>query len=491
MPNQANAHEKLSMGLGKPIPPPLADPKDYIVEFDEDDPTHPYNWKTSTKLYTSILVCTGTFVAALASAIFAPGAKAASKEFGVSSEVGTLGTALFVLGFASGPLLWAPYSELQGRRWPLTIGMLAGGIFTVASAVAKDIQTLIICRFFAGVFAACQYTVVPGLLSDIYDNTYRGVANSVYALAVFGAPIMAPIIGGFINASSLGWRWTLYIPAILSFVNGGISLFFLRETYAPCILSAKAAVLRRQTGNWAIRARHELIELNMRHLFEKYFSRPVRMLITEPIILLVSLYMAFIYGLVYCLLGAYPYVFEEIYGISPGLSDLPFLGLLLGQVLAVAFVLTLHPSWVKKLANHDGKAPVPEWRLRPTLFGAPIFAIGLFWFGWTGFTPKIHWAFPTVAGIFIGFGNVAVFLPCFNYIVDAYLPLAASAVAANIMTRSAVAAGFPLFSRQMFQNMGVQWAGTLLGGLAAIMIPIPYLFRIYGPWLRGKSKILH
>jgi DHA1 family multidrug resistance protein-like MFS transporter len=65
---------------------------------------------------------------------------------------------------------------------------------------------------------------------------------------------------------------------------------------------------------------------------------------------------------------------------------------------------------------------------------------------------------------------------------------AASAVAANIILRSAVAAGFPLFSRQMFQNMGIQWAGTLLGCLAAIMIPIPIVFRAYGPMLRRKSK---
>ena len=66
---------------------------------------------------------------------------------------------------------------------------------------------------------------------------------------------------------------------------------------------------------------------------------------------------------------------------------------------------------------------------------------------------------------------------------------AASTVAANIILRSAVAAGFPLFSRQMFQNMGIQWAGTLLGSLSAMMIPIPIIVRAYGPWLRGKSKV--
>ena len=67
---------------------------------------------------------------------------------------------------------------------------------------------------------------------------------------------------------------------------------------------------------------------------------------------------------------------------------------------------------------------------------------------------------------------------------------AASTVAANIMLRSAIAAGFPLFSRQMFANLGVQWAGTLLALIAAIMIPIPVGLRFYGPSLRKRSKML-
>lgn len=425
----------------------------------------------------------------LTSAIFAPAINSASKEFGVGSVVGTLGTTLYVLGFASGPLIWAPWSELHGRKWPLTISMLIGAIFTIASGLAKDIQTLIICRFFAGVCGAGQLTVVPGVLADIYDNTHRGVAISLYALTVFVGPFTAPFTGGFIVSSSLGWRWTLYIPAFLSFANGGISFFFLRETFAPCLLIAKAAAIRRQTNNWSVHAQHERIEVDPRELIDKYFTRPLKMLIMEPIILLVSLYMSFIYGLVYCLLEAYPYVFEEIYGFPPGVSGLPFIGLIIGQVLGCGLILSLQASYAKKLVENKN-VPVPEWRLVPALLGAPVFTIGIFWFGWTGFTPNIHWAAPTVAGIFIGFGVLCVFLPCFNYLVDSYLPLAASTVAANIILRSSVAAGFPLFSKQMFKNMGVQWASTLLGCLAMIMIPIPFAFRVYGPRLRRKSKFL-
>ena len=296
----------------------------------------------------------------------------------MGTEVGSLGTTLYVLGFASGPLIWAPISELKGRKWPLTISMLIGGIFTIASAVAKDIQTLIICRFFAGVCGASQLTVVPGVLADVYDNTYRGVAISVYALTVFGGPFTAPFVGGFIASSYLGWRWTLYIPATLSLANGVTSLLFLKETYAPCLLIAKAVAIRKATNNWGIHAKQEEVKMDLADLVDKYFTRPLKLLFTEPIILAISLYMSFIYGLVYALLEAYPYVFEQIYGMTPGIAGLTFIGLIIGVLLALGFILSQHVTYRRKLIENDN-VPVPEWRLRPTILGAPVFTVGLFW----------------------------------------------------------------------------------------------------------------
>jgi DHA1 family multidrug resistance protein-like MFS transporter len=390
--------EKPSIGAGKPFPDALPSSDDYLVEFEGvDDPYHPQNRKISTKyapndplrlsqhvlttytrLFTSCLVCSGTLIVSLTSAIFAPGINKASKEFNVGTEVGALGTTLCVLGFASGPLIWAPISEIRGRKWPLTIGMLGGGIFTIASAVAKDIQTLIICRFFTGLFGASQFTVVPGVLADLYNNSTRGVAMSLYSLTVFIGPFVAPFTGGFIASSSLGWRWTLYIPAILSLVNGAISVLFLDETYPPCLLVAKAAAIRKESGNWGIHAKQERVEIDAADLLEKYFTRPVRLLFTEPIILVLSMYMSFIYGLVYALLEAYPYVFESVYGMSPGIAGLMFIGLMIGVLLANAIILLQQVTYARKLEENKGVA-VPEWRLGPTLLGAPVFTIGLFW----------------------------------------------------------------------------------------------------------------
>ncbi|GLB10811.1 hypothetical protein AtubIFM57258_007223 [Aspergillus tubingensis] len=450
----------LSMGQGKAFPPPLPNREDYVVDFDgPDDPQHPLNWPLFTKILISTIACFGTFIPSFASGVFAPGSAAAAKSFNVGSEVGILGTSLFVLGFAAGPVIWAPASELFGRRWPLTLGILGGAVFTIASAVAKDIQTLIICRFFAGMFGASPLAVVPAVLSDIWNNSHRGAAISLYAILVF----------------LVGFAW------------GGICILFLKETYASCLLVSKAATLRQQTGNWGIHAKQEEVEVDIQQLIQKYFTRPLRMLVTEPIVLVISLYMSFIYGIVYALLEAYPYVFESVHGMGPGVNGLPFIGLIIGQMAACGFVLSQHSAYVKKLAANNN-VPIPEWRLNSVVVGAPVFTIGIFWFSWTGFTASVHWMAPTAAGVLIGFGILSIFLPCFNYLVDSFLPVAASTVAANIILRSSVAAGFPLFSKQMFANLGVQWAGTLLGCLSAVMIPIPFLFRAYGPRLRGEGK---
>lgn len=283
-----------------------------------------------------------------------------------------------MLGFFLGPIIWAPGSEVIGRRWPLFLGMLGLSIFTIGAATSTNIQTLIICRFFSGVCGVSPLCVVPGILADMYNNTYRGVAVTLYALTIFLGPLMAPFMGGYISMSSMGWRWTLYIPAILGFLNSLSILVFVQESYAPLILVDKAVQIRKNTGNWAIHAKQERIEFNPRDMIQKYFTRPIRMLFTEPIVFLVSMYMSFIYGIIYALLIAYPFVFEEIYNMNPGERGLPFIGLIVGVVGSIIIILALHGSYGKKLAANNG-VPIPEWRLDYPIIGAPLFAVGLFW----------------------------------------------------------------------------------------------------------------
>lgn len=363
-----------------------------------------------------------TLIASFGSSIFSVAIADVAAIYGVSTEVGVLGVSLYVVGFATGPILWAPMSELRGRRLPLIIAMFGFTIFQFAVATAKDLQTVMICRFFGGFFGACPLAVVAAVFSDIFDNRVRGVAITLFAATVFTGPLFAPFIGGFIVDSYLGWRWTEYLCGIMGASSLIIDVLWLEETYPPVVLIEKASELRRRTKNWGIHAKQEEIEVDIGELIKKNFSRPLRILVTEPIVLLLSIYMAFIYGLLYLFLTAYPIVFQGIHGFNKGVGGLPYFGMIIGQLLAGVFILLTQPWYNRKLDSNNG-IPIPEWRLPPVIAGGAAFALGLFWFGWTGYTADIHWIVPTLSGLLTGFGLLSIFLQALNYIVDAYLLL--------------------------------------------------------------------
>ena len=371
-----------NFGAGKPYPPALPSQEDYVVEFDgPDDPMHSQNWPFKKKVVTAVMLAFTTLTASFTSSIFSNATQPMSAEFHVGFEVGLLGTSFYVLGFAFGPTLWAPLSELRGRKLPLVIGMFGFSVFTIAVATSKDIQTALISRFFAGFFGACPLAVVAAVFSDLFDNKTRGIAITIFSICVFCAPFLAPFIGGFIVESYLGWRWTEYLPAIMGFFATFCNIFFLEETYPPVILVEKAADLRRRTKNWGIHAKQEEIEVDLRELVTKNFTRPLRILFTEPIVLLLSIYMSFIYGLLYMALGSYPIVFVGVHGMSAGVAGLCFFGMIIGQVIAGIVVLIQQPWYIRKLEANNG-IPVPEWRLPSVMAGGISFTIGLFWFGW-------------------------------------------------------------------------------------------------------------
>ena len=132
--------------------------------------------------------------------------------------------------------------------------------------------------------------------------------------------------------------------------------------------------------------------------------------------------MAFIYGLLYLFLTAYPIAFQQIRGFNPGVGGLPFFGMVIGMVLAGAYVLSGQAAYLRKLEANGG-IPIPEWRLPPVIIGGVSFTAGLFWFGWTGYKASIHWIVPTLSGLLTGFGLLSIFLQSLNYLVDAYLML--------------------------------------------------------------------
>jgi len=458
-----------------------------LIDWDgPDDPENPQNFSRGYKWFITIVLGFVTFCITFASSVFSTATRATAEHFGVSNEVMVLGTSLFVLGFAVGPPIWGPLSELYGRKYPLFFGFFVFAIFQIPVAVAQNLQTVMLCRFFGGVFGSAPLGIVGGQLTDFWGPLDRGVAITTFAGATFIGPVAGPIVGGFIVQSHLGWRWTEYITAIMGFSFGIIGFLCVPETFAPILLSRRAAKIRFATKNWAIHAKIDEQQIDFKSIAEKYLLRPFAMLLKEPILDLVTLYMAIIYGCLYLFFEAYPIAFQEQRGWNSGVGALPFISITIGVVLGGSIIIyTTKTRFTRKFEKHGHV--VPEERLIPMIIGGFLFPAGMFWFAWTS-SPNITWVPQVIAGIPIGAGVLMIFLQGLNYIIDVYLMYANSAIAANTLIRSTFGAGFPLFATAMYHTLGVNWATSLLGFITAALFPVPILFYFYGARIRKMSK---
>lgn len=177
--------------------------------------------------------------------------------------------------------------------------------------------------------------------------------------------------------------------------------------------------------------------------------RPIQMLITEPIVALVCLYVACEFATLFSFFAAFPLVFQGVYGFGIEDSGLVFLSLVVGCLLGALTVLLcdvfLYRPRAVKLSGHN--IP-PEFRLYPAMIGSIGLPIGLFWFAWTA-RVDIPWASPVVAIMVFAWGNLCVFVSTTQYIVDTYHGLTvASVMSANSLARYGLAAAFPLFTIQ-------------------------------------------
>jgi multidrug resistance protein len=409
------------------------------------------------------------------------------EEFQVSTEIITLGISLFVLGFAIGPLLWAPLSELYGRQIVFLISYGGFTAFNAGAAGARNIETLLLMRFFAGAFGSSPFTNAGGVIADVFSASERGLAMAIFALCPSLGPALGPIVGGFLGQSE-GWKWVEGLMAISSGFVWILVSITVPETYAPVLLHRRAAKLSQITGKvYRTAVDIEAGPISIIQAFSAAIARPFLLLFCEPIIFLLSIYMAIIYGTLYLLFGAYPIVYQQHRHWSEGIGGLAFLGVGLGMVIAIPFFGWLNTTYTKATQAADGRQPEPELRLPPAMVGAFAIPVGMFWFAWTNDT-DIHWMASVAAGLPFGFGMVLVFLSITNYLVDAYTIFAASALAANAVLRSLFGAAFPLFTRQMFDRLGIHWASTIPAFLAVVCIPFPFLIYKYGPVIRRRCR---
>jgi MFS family permease len=347
----------------------------FLVEFLENDPRDPMNWPDSKKWAITMTVAIATLAVAFVSSAYTGSTTQILEEFGCSQEVVTLGVSLFVLGFAIGPLLWAPLSELYGRQVLFCGTYAVLTAFNAGAAGANSIASLIVMRFFAGTFGASPLTNAGGVIADMFTASQRGLGTSIFAAAPFLGPVIGPIVGGF-TGENVGWRWVEGVMAIFTGVLWIFGSLFVPETYAPVILRRRAAELSKRTGHVYISIMEKQQgRTTVKDAFKKALARPWQLLFLEPIVLLISIYMAILYGTLYMLFGAFPIVYQQNRGWSQGIGGLAFLGVAVGMLIGVSYSIWDNKRYEKVEQEHGGEAP-PESRLPPGMVGAVALPIG-------------------------------------------------------------------------------------------------------------------
>ena len=243
--------------------------------------------------------------------------------------------------------------------------MFCLGLFSIGTATSRNAASIFITRFLSGLFGSAPVSNVAAALGDIWEAKARGTAVTFYAVAVVGGPTLGPVIGAALTANpDLGWRWSQYIQAIWTFAVFALGVFALPEMYAPVLLKFKAQRLRKETGNDKLFHPHETLKLDFKTMVTTHFSRPLLMLVTEPMVTCIALYASFVFALLYMTLEVFPIVFQEQRGYGPVVGSLPFIALFVGVLAAVVINLGNQPRYIR-IAEAAGGRPVPEARLPP------------------------------------------------------------------------------------------------------------------------------
>ena len=233
---------------------------------------------------------------------------------------------------------------------------------------------------------------------------------SVFAVAPFLGPTIGPIVGGFVG-ETIGWRWVEGVMAIFTGVIWIVGSLTIPETYAPVILKNRAAALEKLDGR-VYKSRIEISQGKKSHsqVFNTALSRPWVLLFREPIVFLLSIYMAIIYGTLYMMFSAFPVVFQQQRGWSQGVGGLAFIGVAVGMVSAAIYTIPDNNRYrrIEDIAVSRGaRGAPPEARLPPAMIGCVCIPIGLFIFAWTNY-PSIHWSVCIIFTAPFGFGMVLV-----------------------------------------------------------------------------------
>lgn len=245
-----------------------------------------------------------------------------SKHFHVSTQVARVGQMIFLIAYAFGSELWAPWSEEVGR-WPIMqLSLFFVNIWQLPCAFAPNFGTIIVCRFLGGLSSAGG-SVTLGMIADMWEPDDQQYAVAYIVLSSVTGSAIAPVIGGFVG-EYLSWRWNFWIQLILGATVEAIHLF-VPETRCSILVTREARKRRKSGENiWSAD------EIEGHHMTAKeimlIWARPFLMFAREPIVRWLSILSGFSDALIFTFLSSYRPVFKQwgFGSVRIGLAFIPY-----------------------------------------------------------------------------------------------------------------------------------------------------------------------
>ncbi|KAK7461799.1 hypothetical protein VKT23_008231 [Stygiomarasmius scandens] len=399
------------------------------VEFEEGDPRNPVNFPYPKKWKITLLSCFATMIAAYNAGGYNMGFASMTRDLNATTFQATIGLSLYALGFGLFPMVTASFSEEVGRLPIYVVSALGVLLMYVMVAQAQTIQTVLVARFLQGGFGSTWATNVGGTIADIWMPHERGLPMSIFAFAALGGTGFGPLIGGWIEINPrLGWKWIEWIEMIICAIYPILVPFMLRETRSSIILTRIAKRIRKETGDKRYRARIEDERSSLATLIYISCTRPIHLLLTEPVITSFSLWIGFAWGVLYCMVESISLVFSSTYGFNIGQTGSIFSTMLYVTFASPSFIpltrrrvgsiLGMGTNFIQeRLYKKYYAARGPEARLYFACIAAIAFPVGMFIYAWTSF-PHVPWIAPAIGITFFIWATFVIYLAVFTYLAD-------------------------------------------------------------------------
>ncbi|KAG1767681.1 MFS general substrate transporter, partial [Suillus occidentalis] len=438
-----------------------------LIKFDEGDPRDPQNFSYMRKWAITLTCCVFAGITASSASSYSISYQSMMHDLNCTQLQATVGLSLYVAGFGVVPLISSSFSEECGRRPLYIVSSVLFMLAEVMNALAPNIQI-----------------VIRVAIADIWQPHERGLPMSLFAFSSIFSFGLGSVFGGLIAASPhLGWRWVQWVHVMTSGLYVLDVIFVMSETRSSIVLNHIARDTRKRTGDPRYRSSAEIDKPSISSLIKTSCTRPIYLLLTEPIVQSFCIWSGFTWGVVYCLLESVTAEFQSVYNFSISETGFVFLCQSIGAI--IGFVANMYQETLyRKYFPIKGQ----EARLYLACVAAIVLPISMSIYAWTA-SPNIHWIVPLIALTAFMSGVFIIFQVSFLYLADCYGPYTSSAQAGQSLARNFMALIFPLFTQQMFAGMTYEWGLTLWALLSVAMAPIPWVLFFFGSKIRSHSKV--